>query len=94
MLEATAVRSFRRSDTKTWVKRGQVITGDDQYVRQLERLQSVREVKAIESAPENKANPFPAAGEKSSASPVARRSRRKTAPQSDAGEQTDPTNEA
>ena len=66
MKVAKALRSFRRSDTKTWTKRGKIIQGDDEYIEQLVRGGMVQEVdasqapdddKAEPDAPDNKANP-------------------------------------
>lgn len=70
MMEATVVRSFRRSDTKVWVKRGQTIQGQEGYIRELERIGSVRNVAALPGPPEVKAPPAPAVGTPSSASPA------------------------
>jgi len=72
MLKARAIKSFRRSDQRTWVKRGQEIEGADDYIKALERVGNVRITKVIVAAPENKAHPKKDDGEKSSASPAVR----------------------
>jgi hypothetical protein len=85
MMEATVVRSFRRSDTKQWVKRGQLIQGAESYVRELERIGSVRNVAALPGAPEVKAPPQTAVGTPSSASPAAPASPPQTSKKSASG---------
>jgi hypothetical protein len=71
MKSALTIRSFRRSDTREYVKRGVVIEASGEYIDALERIGSVREVSAIANAPENKAVPKKAGGKKQSASPAA-----------------------
>lgn len=70
MKQAIATRPFLRSDTKEHVKLGERIWGESGYVSELERIGSVREVKDLGEAPENKAVPrkAPGAASKSSAS--------------------------
>lgn len=85
MMEATTVRSFRRSDTKTWVKRGQVIHGPEGYIRDLERLGSVRNVAALPGPPEIKAPPKAAVGKPSSALPAVPASPKQTLKKSTGG---------
>lgn len=67
MLKSIAQKSFRRSDTKAFVRRGAQVVGPENYIRELERIGSVREVAAIPEPPEMKAPPLMAAGIPSSA---------------------------
>lgn len=87
MKEATAMRSFRRSDLGVPVRVGERISGQGGYIDELAKIGLVREVAAAPAAPERKADPTAAGGEdrRSSASPAARASRQTTANESDAG---------
>jgi hypothetical protein len=71
MKSALTIRSFRRSDTREYVKRGVVIEASGEYVDALERNNLVRDVAAVANAPENKAVPKKVAGKKQSVSPAA-----------------------
>jgi hypothetical protein len=70
MKTAIAVRAFRRSDTKEFVKVGQRITGESTYLDSLARQRLVREVAAVYQAPEIAARPMLTVGTQSSASPA------------------------
>lgn len=80
MKQAIATRPFLRSDTNEHVKRGERIWGEPAYVSELERIGSVRDVKDLGEAPENKAVPkkAPGAASKSSASRAGPASQRTT----------------
>jgi hypothetical protein len=85
MKDAIATRTFRRSDTKAIVHAGRPFSGEDAYVDQLVRNRLARVVSAAKAAPENKADPSPAASRSSSASPVAQVSPKTTAKKSGDG---------
>lgn len=72
MKTAIAARGFLRSDLKLNVRRGERIEGAAGYIDDLARLGLVREVAAIDAAPEMICgHPMTAAGAQSSASPAA-----------------------
>lgn len=78
MLKARVTKSFRRRDTREYVRRGKSIEADAEYIKELERNRLVEQVAAIPAAPENKAakaDPVKPAGEKLSASQAGRVSR-------------------
>lgn len=86
MKQATAIKTFRRSDNRKIVHAGYVIEGDDFYIDELARGRLVREVRALTGAPENKAHPMTAVSDLSSASPAAPVLPQTTASESDSGE--------
>lgn len=71
MKQATATRTFRRSDNKKIVRAGQVIEADDQYIAELSRQRLVYKEKSLDGAPENKTRPIPVAIVRSSVSQAA-----------------------
>jgi hypothetical protein len=87
MKEATAMRSFRRSDLGVPVRVGERILGREGYIDELAKIGLVREVAAAPAAPERKEAPISADGEarRSSASPAAQASLQTTANESGSG---------
>lgn len=79
---AKAITSFTRSDLKTPVKRGEIITGEAEYIEDLARVGNVIETKVMPDPATKKSKP---AGTKSSASQAGQASQRPTSTKSKSG---------
>lgn len=71
MKSAVVARPFTRSDTREYVRTGQVIEAAAAYINELAGLGLVRQAAMAPSPREVKADPFADAGERSSVSPAA-----------------------